>query len=49
MIATLPATSGPEEACTFFVEWKTHVACPTNEPKGFNTSHWTSFGLFFAL
>ncbi|KAG5651212.1 hypothetical protein H0H81_009459 [Sphagnurus paluster] len=31
LIAQLPP-GDDEEACAFFLEWRTHVACPTNDP-----------------
>lgn len=33
LVAQLPP-GDDEDACAFFIEWKTHVACPTNEPGG---------------
>ncbi|KAF5385162.1 hypothetical protein D9615_000918 [Tricholomella constricta] len=33
LVAQLPP-GDDEEACAFFIEWRTHVACPTNEPGG---------------
>ncbi|GLB43756.1 putative mannose 6-phosphate receptor domain-containing protein [Lyophyllum shimeji] len=33
LVAQLPP-GDDEEGCAFFVEWRTHVACPTNEPGG---------------
>jgi len=32
LIAELPPQD--EQACAFFIEWRTHVACPTAEPGG---------------
>ncbi|KAF8079323.1 mannose-6-phosphate receptor binding domain-containing protein [Lyophyllum atratum] len=44
LVAQLPP-GDDEEACAFFLEWRTHVACPTNEPAG----AWGFFGFLFAL
>ncbi|KAG6841132.1 hypothetical protein C0991_001522 [Blastosporella zonata] len=33
LVAQFPPGSD-EEACGYFIEWKTHIACPTNEPGG---------------
>ncbi|KAG5644975.1 hypothetical protein DXG03_007347 [Asterophora parasitica] len=33
LVAQLPP-GDDEDACAFFLEWRSHVACPTNEPGG---------------
>lgn len=33
LVAQLPPND--ESACAFFIEWRTHLACPTGEPSGF--------------
>ncbi|ETW86750.1 hypothetical protein HETIRDRAFT_99194 [Heterobasidion irregulare TC 32-1] len=33
LVAQLPPND--ESACAFFIEWRTHLACPTSEPSGF--------------
>lgn len=47
LVAALPA-SEPNEACAFFFEWKTHVACATNKPLKVG-EHWSYIAAFFAL
>ncbi|RDB15728.1 hypothetical protein Hypma_003964 [Hypsizygus marmoreus] len=44
LVAQLPP-GNDDDACAFFIEWRTHVACPTNEPGG----AWGFFAFLIAL
>jgi len=43
LVATLPA-GDPADACHFFFEWSTHVACPTNVKSELRQGHYIAFG-----
>jgi len=43
LVAQLPADD--DKACAFFVEWRTHIACPTHKPGGM----WGPVTVFLAI
>jgi len=43
LIAALPA-GDPDYYCSFFFEWPTHVACPTNPKAELAKEHYIAFG-----
>jgi len=39
-----PSLNGQSDACQFYFEWRSHVACPTNKKSELETGHYIAFG-----